>query len=130
MAHFGDLVVRRDFLAILTDLEPELAKRAHVDVGDEHERKKRDDVATQIVQPQVITRENEERERDVVAETVLAGEEVKELALHDRLAGSAPADTVVARLPKDLLVRDRPRHASNRDGENEEHADLHAETHF
>jgi hypothetical protein len=33
-----------------------------------------------------------------------------------------------ARLAENLLVRDRPRHARDRNREDEEHGDLHAET--
>src|SRR5262249_20025453 len=42
----------------------------------------------------------------------------------------APADAVLARLAKNLLVGDRPRDTGNRNRQNEENRDLHAETHF
>ena len=77
--HLRDLVLGGDLLSILADLQPQLAEPAHVNIRHEHERKERDDVAAPVVQPQVITRHEEKHERDVVAETVLARKQIKEL---------------------------------------------------
>src|SRR5262249_25479018 len=74
-------------------------------------------------------REDEESERDVMAEAVLAREQIEKLPLDDRFTGLAARDTVLARFAEDLLVRDRPGHARDWNREDKEHCDLHAETH-
>src|SRR5215470_16226522 len=130
MAHLREFVVRGNLLAILTNLQAKLAEGAHIDVGHEDEREERDDVSAPVIQPQVIAREDEESERDVMAEAVLAREQIEKLPLDDRFTGLAARDTVLARFAEDLLVRDRPRDAGDRNREDEEHCDLHAETHI
>src|SRR5262249_33585725 len=116
-------------LTVLTDFEPQLTERAHIDVGDEHQREERDDVAAPIVEPQVIPRKNQKSKRDVVAEAVLAGEEIEELSLDHPLAGLAAPDAVFTRLAEDFLMGHGPCHARNRNGEDKEHPDLHPEAH-
>src|SRR6185503_13406995 len=107
----------------------QLAEATHVDVGDEHQREERDDVAAPVVEPQVIAGQDQEPDCHVMAEAVFAGEEIEELAFGDRFSVPAARHAVLARLPENLLVGDGPGDTRNRDGEDEEHRDLHAETH-
>src|SRR5262245_29800052 len=129
MPHFGDFIVGVDLLAILTNFKTQFAERAHIGIGDEDERKERDDVAAPVVQPQVVACEDQKRERDVMAEAVLTREQVKEFAFDDRLAALAAADAVVARSAEEFFARHGPCQARDWNGEDEEHRDLHAETH-
>jgi hypothetical protein len=59
-----------------------------------------------------------------MAEAIFAGEEIKELPLEDRLAGSAALLAELARLAENLLLGDGPSDAGNGDGQNEQPDDL------
>jgi len=72
----------------------------------------------------VVAREEEEERDDVVAEAVFTGEDVEELALDQAATGLASRNAVLARLAKDLLVRDGPRDGRDWQGQNEQPDDL------
>jgi hypothetical protein len=55
-----------------------------------------------------------------VAETIFAGEEVKEFALEDESARFAVRDAEVMEFPNDFFVRDGPRNGCNRKGDNKQ----------
>src|SRR5215210_1836312 len=106
------LDVRLDLLAL--DVEAEAVVEAHVLVGDPDEGEAADEVAAPVFVEQVVARDEEEEDGDVVAETVFAGEEVEELPLVPAPALLTPPLAVLPRLAEDLLVRHRPGDA--RDG--------------
>ena len=54
-----------------------------------------------------------------MAEAVLAGEEIKELARGEVAAALAALLAVFPRFPKHLLMRHSPRHAGDGDGQHE-----------
>src|SRR4051812_35072605 len=62
------------------DIYAQAAVEAHVGIGEPDEGEKADQVAAPVVQEKFVAGDDEEEERDPVAEAVFAGEEVGELA--------------------------------------------------
>src|SRR4051812_24527300 len=113
---------RLDLLAL--DVEAEAVVDAHVLVGDPDECEAPDEVAAPVLVEQPVARDEEEEDRHVVAEAVLAGKEVEEFSLVPAPALPTPAHTELPRLAEDLLVRHGPGDARDGDREHEEHGDL------
>src|SRR5205814_2809647 len=65
------------------DVHAQAVVEVEVGIGDEDQGEEGEDVAAPVVQQQSKTREDQEEDRHVVAETVFAGEDVKELALKE-----------------------------------------------
>src|SRR5579883_1268832 len=59
-----------------------------------------------------------------MAEAVFTGEQVEELALDNRSAGFTVAHAPLTGLAEDLLMRHRPRHACDRNRQDEENKQL------
>ena len=101
----------------------------HVLVGDPHEGKPGDEISPPVEKKKFVAGEDEKEQRHVVAETVLAREQVEELALPERLAFATTTDAVLARLTKDLLVSDGPGDAGYGNREHEQPDNLGSERH-
>ena len=104
----------------MLNVETEATEYAHVDVRHPHQGESRNHVATPIVEEKGVAGADEKNQCHVVAEAILAGEQVEELARQYRACCLAPCFAPLARLAKDLLVGDRPRDARDRERENEE----------
>src|SRR5262245_22575246 len=103
-----DLLLRRLQLLGL-HLLPQAAERAHVDVGHGDQGEEGDQVPAPVVEQQPVAGEDEEEDRNVVAEAILAGEEVEELPRQDAAGVPGPPGEVLSRLVDDLLMRHRHR---------------------
>ena len=77
------------------------------------------EIAAPVVIEHMEAGDEEKDSGDVVAEAVLAGEEIEEFACEERLAVLALVLAVLAGLAKDLLVGDGPGGAG--DGKREQH---------
>ena len=111
-----DLFLRNAYVLVL-DVETEAIEEAHVDVGDPDQGELGEHVAAPSCVQQLKVREDEEECSDVMAEAVLAGEEVEEFA---DVKGSLLLTLFLAelaRLAEDLLVGHGPRGASDGQGE-------------
>ena len=104
-------LLRRDFDRLVFDRETQGAEQAHVNVRDPDERKPGDRVTAPVVEEQPVPRDDQQCGRHVVTEAVLAREHVEKLSVQQTPRRLAPRGTPVARLAKDLLVRDGPRDA-------------------
>ena len=91
---------------------------------DPDDREARDEVAAPILEDQGEPGQDKHPDRDIVAEAILAGEKVEKLPLVPAAAGLTFFGAVLARLPEDLLVRDRPGDARDGNREDEKRDDL------
>lgn len=109
------------------DVEAEAVIEAHVDVGDVDQGEPADEVAAPAGIEELETCDEQEKGGDIVGEAVLAGEEVEELALGGGGAALASFFAELARLAKELLVRDGPGGAGDGNGEQNEVGELMTE---
>jgi len=63
------------------DVEAQAAKGAHIDVRDPDNREAREYVSPPVIEQKFVSSKPEDRDRDVVAETVLTRKQVEELSL-------------------------------------------------
>ena len=103
----------------LFQIEPDSAENTRIHVCDPNEREARDEVASPVGIEKLIPGNDQEGSRDVMAEAVFTGEQVKKLALIDAAADFTLRYAIVSEFTHDLLVRDRPRNGSDGKGENE-----------
>jgi hypothetical protein len=102
-------LLHRNFGALFTNIEPNLPEETHVDVGHPHQGEACDQIAAPVRIQKFVARDDEESCRDVVAEAVLAGEEIEELAFVDAAAGLALGETDVTKLAYHFFMRNGPR---------------------
>ena len=69
-----------DFHPIFPNLQAQPAKEAHVDVGQPYQRETCDEIASPVIEQQLVTGDEQEEGGDVVTEAILAREQVEELA--------------------------------------------------
>jgi hypothetical protein len=74
--------------------------------------------------------EDQENDRHIVAETILAGEQEEELADVKASGLFALTMAIFSRFAKDFFVSDGPCHAGGRDRQNEQPRELHANGHY
>src|SRR6185436_19932184 len=116
------LDVQLDPLAL--DVESEADEQAHVDVGHPDEGQPRDQEPWPPVDKQPETGKGNGHGGDVMAEAVLAGEHVKQLARNDVAPFTALLETPRVQFGKQLLMRDRPGGARKRTSQHKEPLDL------
>ena len=113
----------------MLDVEPDAVEQAHIDVGNPDQREPRDQIAAPARVEHLELGDQKKECRDVVAEAILAGEEVEEFPYEDGAAVFAFTLAPVAGLAKELFVGDGPGGACDGDGEKEEIGELAAERH-
>ena len=111
------------------DVEAQAIEEAHVDVGNPDEGEPGDEIAAPALVEHLEARDEEEEGSDVVAEAVLAGEEVEEFARDKAAAVLALVFAPVARLAEDLFVGYSPGDACDRKGEDEKIGELALQSH-
>src|ERR1700710_1484414 len=100
----------------MLDVEPQPVEQTHINIGYKHQGKLAQHVSAPVGIQQLKARKDQHQRRDVVAEAVLTGKQVEELALWQRPA-RAPVFAELARLAKDLFVRNGPAHAGDRNSQ-------------
>ena len=115
---FNNRFFKFRFESLALNNQPQTIVKTHVLVRDPDERKASDQVAAPVVEEQFISRNYQEDGCNVMAETILTGEEVKKFALVQALTTLALIDAVFAWLMKDFFMRHRPR--DTRDGYRED----------
>ena len=73
--------------------------------------------------------DDQKESHHVMAETILAGKEVKEFPGDQASPGSASGNEIVTRLAEDLLMRYRPRNTRDGYSQDKEPDDLRADVH-
>jgi hypothetical protein len=120
-----------DVLPLRRNRQPQPSEKTHVKVCDPDNREAGYEVAAPILKNQSEPGQKQHPDRDIVAEAVLAGEQVKEFARQDVPAGVASGGEPISEFPEDILVGNRPGHACdwNRKEEQQEHlvTDRHVE---
>src|SRR5690242_1503769 len=91
-----------DLDALAFDVEAQPAEEAHILVGHPDQREAADQVAAPIVVEQLVARDDEEKGRHIMAETVFAGEQVEKFSLDQSPTSLATFDTILARLAEDF----------------------------
>src|SRR4029079_17670822 len=118
-----------DVHPLMANVETETAEQAHVHIRHPDQRKAGDHVTTPIVIQHGEAGDEEHGDRDVVAETVLAGKQEEKLALPEMAATGALVQAPFPRFPKYLLVSHRPGDARDRDCEEKQVDDLRTKRH-
>ena len=114
---------------LMLDLQPKPVEDAHVNVGHPDQGEPGDEVASPAQEEHLEAGDDEKEERDVVREAVLAGEEVKEFSPGQRLAALRLFLAELTRFAKDLFMRNGPRSAGDRDGQEQKKSELNVEWH-
>ena len=94
----GIRLVGFDLNLFVLDIESQTVVDAHVLVGDPDQGKSADQVAAPVIEQQGEAGDDEKCRGHVVAEAVLAGEEIEQLAREQPAAGLASRDAPVPRL--------------------------------
>jgi hypothetical protein len=111
------------------DVEAKAVEEAHVDVGDPDKGEPGDEIAAPALIEHLKARDEEKERGDVVAEAVLAGEEVEEFTWDEAAAILALVFAPVAWLAKDLFVGDSPSDTRYGECEDEEIGELALQRH-
>ena len=114
------LFVGFDFDLFMFDVETKAVVDAHVLVGDPDQGEERDKVSAPIGKQQLDSAQSEASRRNVVAEAIFAGEEIKKFpSERDARACSTFPLAVLTRLAKHFFVSDGPGNARDRNSENQ-----------
>ena len=108
----------------LRDVDAQPGVEVQIGIGDHHRGEDRDHIATPVVQQQLKASQSDEANRDIVAEAVLAGEQVEKLPSHDGSAVFAAAFAEVAGFAKDVFENDGPRNTCHGYGQDQQPEDL------
>lgn len=122
-------LVDRNGYVLMFDIEAKTVEEAHIDICDPDQREPRNQVAAPTQVEHLKPGDDEEQNRDVVAETVLAGEEIEELSSNERTAVLTAVLAPIAGFAEDFFVGHGPRNARNWKREQEEVSDLAGKTH-
>ena len=87
---------------------PDKRKQAHVNIGNPYQCKACHQVAPPVIEQQFIPRKHQKKQGNVMAETVLAGEEVEKLFCKQLSTLFTSLNAVFARLPEYLFMGNRP----------------------
>ena len=112
------------------DVQAKPSVKAHVLVGDPNEREARDQVSAPILIKKLVPCDDEKKDRDVMAETILARKNIKEFALVELPAYLALLSAVFSRLSKDFFMSNSPGDTGNWNGKNEQPYYLQAKSHL
>jgi hypothetical protein len=111
------------------DIQAKPSVKTHVLVGDPDERKACDQVSAPILIKQLVVCEDEKKDRDIMAEAILARKNIKEFALIQPRTFLAFIEAQVSRFAKDFFVRNRPGNTGNRNGKDEQPYYLQTQSH-
>ena len=114
----------------MLDVNTQPPVKAHPLIGYPRDKKKGKDVTTPVVDQQAKSGQNDDHKRDPMAETVLAGENVKEFTLKYVAAGLALVITYLSPFAKYLFLRDGPGNAGDDHGKNREPVNLFSDRHL
>ena len=123
------MLLEGDLDVFVLDVEAQAVEGAHVDVGDPNESKPGHQVSAPAVVQELKTSNQQENQRDVMAEAVFARKEVEKLSPPQAVAVFTFAFAPVARLAEDFFVGDGPTDARDGDGEQQEERELMGERH-
>ena len=113
------------------DVETQPVINAHVLVCHPHQREPRDQISAPVGKQYLELRDEHEGGGDVMAEAILAGEEIEEFSLIPTPAILTAPLAVLTRFAKDLFVRNRPGDARNRNRQQKKLDDLKTQSrHF
>jgi hypothetical protein len=104
----------RDREILGLDLESQPVVCTHIDIRDPHQRKLRNHEASPSRIEHLELRQDQKQRCHIMAEAILAGEQVEELPLVELLAVLASVLAELARLPENFLMRNRPRDTGDR----------------
>ena len=107
----------RNFQVLVLDVEAEAVVNAHVLVGYPYEGEEGDEISTPSRIEHLETRDDQEQGRDVVAETVFAGEQIKKFATRKRARLARLALTIFSWLAEYFFVSDGPGNAGHRNSQ-------------
>ena len=122
--HF--LLFAFDLNALAFDVEPQAVEDRHVLIRHPDQSEEPKHVSAPIWKNQFVAGDDEEERRHPVAEAVLAGEQIKELADEHMSRLLAAACTKFSWLAKDFLVSDGPADARNWQRDEQQFDDLDA----
>ncbi len=108
----------------LVNIDPSALVQVHVQVRDPHQGSKAEQVTAPVIEHEAKLEEQKENERTPVREAVLAGEQVKELALGKPAACLALEGAVIGEFAKHLLMSDGPGRPGDGNGQQKELDDL------
>lgn len=109
-----------DLGAFFPDVEPDPAKQPHIDIRYKNQGETGDYISAPIVKQKPIARHDENCNRYIVTEAVLACKHIKEFPLISVTAHPAFFEAEVVAFPKEFLVCDGPRDAGNGKGEDKQ----------
>ena len=117
----------RNFQVLVLDVEAEAVVNAHVLVGYPYEGEEGDEISTPSRIEHVETRNDQEQGRDVVAETIFAGEEIKKFAPGEAAGLTRLTLTIFSWLAEYFFVSDGPCNAGHRNSQHKKPRQLHSE---
>jgi hypothetical protein len=117
-----------DFKVLVLDVEAQPAKEAHICIGNPDQAKPRNQVPAPAWNEQLKFNQGYKGGCNVVAETVLTGQQVKEFSFVELGATLAAVRAPVAQFPKHFFVRDRPADTRHRYAQNQQGDDLFSES--
>jgi hypothetical protein len=115
--------------AFYLQIHANVGEDRHVLIGDPDEGEEADEVPAPVLEEKLVSRDDEEEGRDVMAEAVFAGEQVKEFPFEKRGRFLAASLAVFPRFAEDFFVGNRPGNTSDRYRQNEEPDDLYRKRH-
>jgi hypothetical protein len=113
-----------DFETLGLNAQTKAAEAAHVEIRDPDQGKSRNEVAAPIGKEKLIASDDEKKKGYVMAEAVLAGENIEKFARIQATTTPALIVTKLAWLTEHFLMGNRPRDASDRNGQNEKLKEL------
>lgn len=125
----GGVLFGSNFDVLVLDVEAKTVVDAHVVVGDPDQGKEGHEISAPSGVEHLEPRDDQEQDSDVVAETVLAGEQIKKIAPGETAGLARLALTIFAWLTKDFFVSEGPGSASHRNGQHQEPDELDSERH-
>jgi hypothetical protein len=112
--------------ALAFNVEPQPVEDRHVLIRHPDQGKESEQVSAPIREDQFVAGDQKKERRHPVAEAVLAGKQVEELADEHMPRLPAAACTKLSRLAEDLFVRDGPANARNGERDEQQFDDLYA----
>src|SRR5690606_7232041 len=92
----------------------QVGKQAHIYIGYKDKREKGNQIAAPIIKQQFIFCDYQEQGRNIMTETVFTGEQIKEFPAQQFFFFLRALYTILAWLPENLLMGNRPRNACYR----------------
>lgn len=111
---FYFLLVRFDFHLFVFYVESETVVDTHVLIGDPNYCKERDDITPPIREKKFVPCNRENAQGDVVAEAILAGEQIEEFSAKEAFCSRAFLFAILSRLEEGFFVSYSPRDTRDR----------------